>query len=324
MNTKSPKIFALSIAASLILISCQSAKGIYNEKHHSKLSQVNMKLPASTAFKPTSGNAVVDTYRLVISPKDSTCVKATSLDETKSYADTTLSPKLAKGCDYLVTVALGEKVASGSLASYYENSVKKEVRASELEASPVEISVMLSLTDAGRTAYMPESLSNNAVPNPVPAPTPTNTPLPPLAASMQGDILDSNGNEVSLESVFTTEFLVIDFSGAGCDYCVKHARQVNSDSDAQKIFSGNGKCKSITGVSKSDLNAWLSTVGKSSFVGKHSYGHSNGLNAFSRMFGLSSVSGTPTFLFVNRKGDILNQSVGVNPSFDSQVKQQCR
>lgn len=318
----------VSFASCQAPISSQSGGG-----NGSKLSTINMKLPGSNQFKPTSGNAAVNSYKLIVkADSESNCVNGTSINQVKSFSDNSLAQKLVRNCNYSITFSLGEQDSSGELKEYYSTKSPKRVLSSELESGQLNIGLQLSITEAGKAAYMPETLSAENLPTPTPNtqpenPSPSPSPqsgLEPLGGSVRGTIVSSNGSEVSIDSVFDTEFLVVDFSAPGCGYCVTHARSFNSSTSRQAIYSGKGKCRSITAMGSSQLSAWTSTIGKTTFVSKNSYGHKQGMNSFSSMFGLPSVSGTPTFIFVNRQGKILRKSVGADPAFDAYVDQQCK
>ncbi len=323
------KTFKRNIMISLVTLitlvsSCQKPKDPFNKSGSAKLSTVNVKLPSSSAFKPSQGSAKVDSYKISVTPKDSSkCQNPTTIDQTKKFSEGLISQKFTRGCDYLVKVSLGENMIGG-FSTYYENSVDKVVSSQDLEKSPVSISVQIAITDAGKNAYMPETLTADQVPvQPPVTPNPTTT-LPELGGSLNGNIVSASGQEVPLSSVFTTQYLIIDFSNPGCGYCETHAREMNQDSARQKIYSGSGKCKSITGTSSNSLSSWLQIVGKSSFVGQNSYGHKQGMDAFGAMFGFPRVDSTPTFLFVDRQGTILKKSVGSDPNFDNYIDQQCK
>ena len=279
----------------------------------SKVSDVRVQLPASSKFKPTQGSAVVNTIRVTVRPKDPSCAGATQINETRSYDNPVINQKFRRGCDYLVTLALGESTPSGSpMKVYYQNTPEKAVAASELETSPFNLALNLTLTSEGQAASMPANI--DMTPNPVP---PTVPGQQALASKLQVKVTNSSGQQVDLSSVFTSEYLLIDYSQTGCAPCMQHANEMNAPESNYPIrFSGSGKCTSMIMMEEYMMADWIKNYNKSSFVGRTTYTYtaSQGLNQFAKLFGGGNITGTPTFMLVDRKGKIVGERVGAEPS----------
>jgi thioredoxin-related protein len=142
-----------------------------------------------------------------------------------------------------------------------------------------------------------------------------------LASAINVNVTTSSGS-VKLDTIFTTQYLLLDFSQPGCGPCISHAQSVNSSSSEQARFSGSGACKILVIVAGGQLSSWQEAIGGSStFTGRNSAEYSGGLNGFSRLFGMSGVSSTPTFALVDRTGRVVGQSAGGMPG---QVSSLCR
>lgn len=342
---RSHSTIILSVIATLSIAGCRgtNATSMNGPRTGAKLSEVRVQLPAATAFKPAQGAAVVNAMRLIVKPKDAACPNATQINEIRDYSNPTLAQKFRKGCEYLVTLSLGEKNATtGSMVDYYRNSQEALVTIKDLEANPATVNLNLSLTPEGTAAGMPATIvipqpqpipqpqipqpQPQPIPQPQIPPTPQPQPqpptIPPLPQALQVKVKNSANQEVDLASVFTTEYIVVDYSQPGCGPCLSHASEMNNDSEQQQRFSGSGKCKAITVISQSQYSGWLDTSesAEGTFTRKNSYGYSS-INAFSKLFGGSSITGTPTFMLVDRTGKIVAQQVGGVPS---KVKEICK
>ncbi|MCX6117256.1 MAG: hypothetical protein NT027_06925 [Proteobacteria bacterium] len=138
------------------------------------------------------------------------------------------------------------------------------------------------------------------------------------------NVINSEGTEADFKSVFTTEYMVVVFASRGCQFCTKFVDNMNKNSDAPKIFSGTGKCKFMMALSGSSFEGWIESVGKETFVGKNSYAHKKGINAFGKIFGMPNVAATPTFILVNSKREILKKSVGESKVFADEIDAICK
>jgi hypothetical protein len=307
----------------------------------SRMTSVDMKLPKSDVFKPSSGNAVVNAFRLSVKPVDDTCEKATVIDETKSYTNNRLDYKLVKGCDYLVVLALGElaKDDSKKFTAYYQNEKELTVDKSELESSPVAIKPRLALTAAGAKSKMPASPNtgdadadrpdtdkpdkpdtdkpDSGVPDDDTPKEIPDTGIPSLADKLKVNLAKGGGKTIKFEEYFTTEYMIIDFSQVGCGPCVSHAQEISNDATFKKMTDGSGKCKSMILVSESQIGGWESVVGASTFAGKSSFGYSGGLNGFSQLFGIPRITSTPTVIMVDRQGKVVSNNARSTSSIQS-------
>jgi hypothetical protein len=306
MNTINKMIgLALAMSMSSCLQPRQpSSLGVGQGK--SKLTEIKVKLPESTLFKPTSGSAVVNAIKLTIKPKDSDCSGATKVDETRSYADNIVSQKLAKGCDYAISLAIGEKTGA-AFKAYYRNTTEKSVPKSELTGGSISVSMLLTRTSEGAAANMPESLGSAPTPTP---PTP-DKPVPPakkeLAAALKSASLKGPGSKtVGLADVFKSDYLLVDFSSLGCSYCITHAEEMNRDSAFQKMMDGSGKCTSAIVINQGQVDDWVSQFGAATFVGKSTFEFSSGVGGFGKLFG-QNITLTPTVMLFDRDGKTVVQ-----------------
>jgi hypothetical protein len=340
-------IHSLLILASIFSACQKHSAGLENpgrRASQSKMSTVNIKLPDQSAIKPTSGSNQINGYQFTVSPS-SGCTDGTIINEIKSYADTQLTSSLKNGCDYDATLALGELTSGNTITPYFSTVQPVHIAANQLTGGVISVPMTLRLTAQGQQAHFSESTPVNPVlpsPSPSVAPTPTTPPTPqngslaPLAEKLKVTVYDNTGvTEVPFEQVFSTEYLVIDFSVTGCGYCTIAANKLNSNTTRQSIYDGKGKCRAITIDHAYDVKAWARSIGTSSFVGKNSYGappkkNANGQTVMSGMshiaslFGLPSGFGTPTFIFVDRAGNILKQTEGEDREFDSYADSKCK
>jgi len=321
------QLISILLITHVALAACQKAGplslGPAGAGKSSKLTDVNMQLPSSSIFVPSNGSATVNAVRLKVEPTDPTCENATNFDETKPYSNATIATKFAKSCEYNVMLAIGE-TKNGSFTAYYQNGSGQTVSKEALATSPAKIPLSLVLTADGKTAGMPASpkasdLQDNDA---TPSDPGTTGSLPALSSALaNASLTTSSGSKVSMKEVFTTEYMIVDLAQVGCQPCVAHAQQLNSDTTFQQMTSGKGKCKSMIVVSSSTMSGWLSSFGggATSFSGKTSYGFSNS-TAFGRLFNFE-LTATPTVVVIDRSGRVLAQSVGSTPE---EVEPLCR
>lgn len=315
-----PTVFVVAAAVATITSSCRITSGVVNDSKKSggvsKVADVKVNLPSADQFKPSQGSAVVNALQLTVKPKDSNCSGATQINAAIiPYNTPTLSEKFHKGCDYILTLAIGEKSAAGVFKAYYLSS-ETAVTASALEVIPVNIAINLSLTPDGQAAGMPASLSINPPTPSNPPVTPPNNGLAALAPQIAVDLKQISGGQtktVPLASLFTTEYLVIDYSQPGCGPCMNHATLMNKPAYAER-FSGKGKCTSIVMIENPQLGAWQNIYKESTYVGSHSFSYSKGnLDSFSSLFGGNGITNTPTFMIVDRAGKLIASNEGTEP-----------
>jgi hypothetical protein len=301
----------------------------------SRLSSVQMNMPSLESLKTADGRAPVTGLRLSIRPTDpATCTKGSSIDQVLPIQGLpAIQQKIIKGCDYDLRVELGkfEDNAGGfnlqSLgAVYYSPNQSTRITAEQTRDDKIAVRVSLALTDEGRRIGLPENLP---VPSPVPEPQPEPQPQPQpqpepqpqpqpqpepqpqpsaLPSSLQVTMKGRSGN-VGLESIFTTPYLVVDFSRPGCGPCVNLARRLENDSNFQRLMSGS-KCRSVTLVPSGQLEDWVAVAGGSHTAAtSYEYAHSRFASAVG-----TTVSSTPTVIIINRTGQVVAKNVGGLPS----------
>jgi hypothetical protein len=179
--------------------------------------------------------------------------------------------------------------------------------------------------DLGTAPQLPPQPSPSPAPGPAPSPQPS-PGLLPLPQSIAGAaLIGPNSKATTLNEIFTTQYLLIDYSQLGCGYCVQHARAVNNDQKFKDMMAGQGKCKSLTVVSTSQVDSWITQFDRdlgniSTFSGKTSYGYETGATGFGRLLGVK-ITGTPTVQLIDRTGKVVVQDGRSNPQ---QVEGLCR
>ena len=307
-------------------------------KASSRLSSVQMSMPAADALATKDGQKPVTGLRLSIKPVDpAACPSGTSISQVIStLGATTVQQKVMKGCDYDLKIELGkfETAQSGFNlqtlgAVYYAPSSPTRITADQTRDDRISVRVSLALTEEGRRIGLPESLP---VPSPVPqqqpqqpatpppaqppvapppvtpAPTPTpGTQLPALPAKLNVSLTGPGGN-VALPTIFTTRYLVVDYSRPGCGPCVSLAKSLENNASFQQMMKGS-KCRALTVIPKNQLEDWNASVGgRHTAETSYEYTHSQ----FAALFN-SSVSATPTVMIVDRTGAVVDKKVGGLP-----------
>ncbi len=138
-----------------------------------------------------------------------------------------------------------------------------------------------------------------------------------LAPSLNISLGSSSGS-VKLSSIFSTKYLLIDFSQPGCGPCISHAKQFNSSYSMQNRYSGKGACKAITIVNPGSLGPWRSAVGgATTATGRSSYEY--GFSKITSLLNTSSIRSTPWFILIDRTGRVLGSSAGREPPKASEL-----
>ena len=287
---------------------------------NSRLSQIQMSLPSSDSLVTADGKKPVNALRVSIEPVDTSCPNATKLDQILPITNaSSLQQKIRKGCDYDLRVELGQ-TDSGTPSStalkviYYAPSAATRITADMTKTDKISAQVWLQLTDTGQKIGLPATLSSQQPQQPQqpeppqpPQPSPTNIP-----DKINVNLTGSSG-VVKLADVFTSDYLVVDFSRPGCPPCVSLARQLEGDTRFQEMVSGK-KCRTATILPKGQLSDWIDTLGgANTHTAKTSFEYSESHSGFARLFEFT-LKATPTFLIVDRKGAIVDQAVGSTPA----------
>lgn len=329
-----------TLLLSLLLAGCVPTSNIDSgsSKNSSKLSSVQMNMPAADTLKTKDGQKPVTGLRLSITPVDAaSCPSGTTINQVIStLGATTIQQKVLKGCDYDLKVELGkfDSAQNGFNlqtlgAVYYAPSAPTRITADQTRDDRISVRVSLALTEEGRRIGLPESLP---VPSPVPqqqpqqpatppqaqppvvpppvtpAPTPQpGTQLPALPAKLNVSLTGPGGN-VALPTIFTTKYLVVDYSRPGCGPCVSLAKSLENNAGFQQMMKGS-KCRALTVIPKNQLEDWNASVGgRHTAETSYEYTHSQ----FAALFN-SSVSATPTVMIVDRTGAVVDRKVGGLP-----------
>ena len=298
-------------------------------KSSSRLSSVQMNMPAVGSLKTTDGQTPVTGVRVSIKPTDpASCTKGSSIEQVLQIDGMpAIQQKIIKGCDYDLRVELGKFEESGNGfnlqnlgAIYYAPSQATKITADQTQEDRIAVRVSLALTDEGRRIGLPEALpvpSPSPQPEPQPEPQPTPQPAPQpqptpqpsnLPASLNVTMKGNNGN-VGLPSIFTTPYLIVDFARPGCGPCVSLAKRLDQDATFQRMMNGS-KCRFVTLVPTGQLEDWIDAAGGSHAASSsYEYTHSK----FATAVG-TSVTATPTVILIDRSGKVVDKSVGGMPS----------
>ncbi len=298
-------------------------------KSSSRLSSVQMNMPAVGSLKTADGQTPVTGVRVSIKPTDpASCTKGSSIEQVLQIDGMpAIQQKIIKGCDYDLRVELGKFEEAGNGfnlqtlgAVYYAPNQSTQITADQTRDDRIAVRISLALTDEGRRIGLPEALpvpspspQPEPQPTPQPAPQPQPTPQPQpqpsnLPASLNVTMKGRNGN-VGLASIFTTPYLVVDFSRPGCGPCVSLAKKLEQDAAFQRMMAGR-KCRSVTLVPTGQLEDWLDAAGGSHTAStSYEYTHSK----FATAVG-TSITSTPTVIILDRTGKVLAKNVGGLPS----------
>lgn len=275
------------------------------------LTAIDMKMPAITDLQGRNQDidAAIQSqmlgYRLRVTPADTSCANGTRIDQTGAF-DTTakIASSIRQGCDYLVVLELGSAVAGAPALErvFFRNDPALRVGKNDIAGRPA-LNVSLSLRDVS---------SGNPGVNTTPS-------LPGFPADKDVEVTDARGTKVMLSTVFKGEYLLLDFSQPGCGACVSMARELSEDEDFQWAFAGeNSKCSHATVVPSSQRSSWLRMFPESGRVGAHSIFPEGGFAAVAGKFG-QSIRATPTFLLIDRNGNVVDSDAGNLPGKAFQV-----
>jgi hypothetical protein len=328
----------LSFLSSSLMTSCVPS---FNERGvrrgGSTLSSVNFKVPAVESLVASDGSKPVDGLRLQVRPVDASCLEATKIDQTIAVSSlSAIQEKVRKGCAYDVTVELGkidDPARPTSLTDvFYAQREPSRVTADMTQQERIPLSLTLMLTDTGRSKGLPErpvtgdgsDFEPEPRPDPSPSPTPDLRPQPqpqpqpqrPGPSSLPARLnvsLTGTAGPVPLSEIFTKEYMVVDFSRPGCGPCVSLSRSLESDRRFKAFFAETSKCSYLTVTPPNQLSDWKDIVGANSWSAKQSYAYVGSHSGFGNLFGFS-VTGTPTFMVVDRTGRVVKNSSGGLPN----------
>jgi hypothetical protein len=261
--------------------------------------------------------ALMNAYHLTVVAKTA-CPAFANVDEVGDYMQTVqLGVSLVQGCDYDLSLELGQKSPTPGLkqlaAVYYKNNVVKAVAAAEIanKASyPAQINLVLQ--DAGRQLGLGKTPVGNTGGSTLPVQTlQPGQPTVPVVNLGQADLnLTSSTGARKLSSLFKGQYMVIDFSASWCGACTGTAEDMNADTAMHAAFSA-GKCTYATVVARDDLSLWQKKVGSSSWVSGVSYaGDSGSLMDMVAKFGINASS-VPYIVMVDNTGKVVAQGNGV-------------
>jgi thioredoxin-related protein len=144
---------------------------------------------------------------------------------------------------------------------------------------------------------------------------------PAFPAEKDSEFLDAQGNTVRLSEIFRGEYLLLDFSQPGCSACISMAEELTTDQEFMRAFALEGsKCSMATVVPQSQRSGWLSMFSATDMIGRHSVFPAGGFSEVAGKFG-ERITATPTFLLIDRSGNVVGKSAGGLPD---NARQLCR
>lgn len=265
-------------------------------------------------------------FHLVIQPVDPNCADATRVNQIADWTvSAILTASLRQGCDYTLSLGLGNKDATSTnalKATYFRNTNLHTISQADIAGkTSVTLDVRVQLQPDGQAIGLrpgqsitlpPINTLPNTLPNTGPNTGPnigTPNPGPSFPSSKDLNLTSTTGQTKMLSTLVTSDYVLIDFSASTCGPCISAARAINNSASDQKLLDGT-KCTGVTLVVNSELRAWTSAVG--GFMASHSYGISN-LSADSTKLLGSRVTATPTFVLMDRQGTIVERSEGGLP-----------
>ncbi len=314
---------AVAVCVGVATVACTpvqpGAIGVGSAGRGAGLTSIDMNMPRASDLQ--GRNQEIDGliqrrafgYRLQVVPVENNCLGATRIDQVGEFESTTrLASSIRQGCDYNVTLELGAVSGSGQVLDrvFFRNDPALRISKSEIFGKP-SYQAALVLRDLG------SNQTNNVNPNPNSneiQPQPGTPSGPALPSSKDSEVTDARGSKIMLSSLFTGQYLLLDFSAPGCGGCLSMARELANDQNFLSAFSGEaGKCSSFTIVRSSEMNAWLRIFPASGSTGSHTISTAEGFSAVAGRLG-RSISATPTFFLVDRAGNVVDSAEGELPA----------
>jgi thioredoxin-related protein len=305
------------LAATLTTLSTLSASCMPNSNSENgglsggaHLSEIKIAVSGLDTLVAKDGSKPVTGLHLTIIP-DSACTAGKPIDKVISVSNSpAIQEKIAKGCNYEAKLSLGKLSSDSSTLTdvYYETTEASKITAEQSKEDKVPLRLAPQLTAAGKAIGLPEKSGG----------TPSEPVVTPdsLPAKINVQVTSASGS-VALDKVFTTPYLLIDFSRLGCPPCVDLGKENESKSSFQSMTTG-AKCRAMTIVPAGQNSDWATAIGGES--AKTTFEYKGGHNGFASLFG-ATVSATPTVILVDRTGKVIDEATGRVPSkFESMCR----
>lgn len=289
-----------------------------------------------TGLTSSDGKSAVTGYHIALNATPSLTLASggcefAKIDFSAPIAKATAQQILISGCDYVFDLELGALAPSGdSLSTVYYSNKDASGKGQELTHETFDgkdtasVQVQLALTHDGLNAgFGRGGEGDSIVATPpvkdsvqIPTPPPTNPPggtVPGtlLRQELRINLTKTDGSTVKLEDTFDTDYLVVDFSQAGCVYCKTMAQEHDGNTTYQKRFAKPAaKCTFVTVVP--DVGAWATYIG-GGWSSQHSYKPSVSSSQLAKNFGFN-LTGTPTTIITDKTGKIIKSVVGGEPA----------
>ncbi len=290
------------------------------------LTSVDIGLPDRTQIGVPNAMTLLTGFHLVIT--DKSCQRKIVSSDILDYTNTaSVNFKLRQGCDYELTLALGQKGAAGATqlaSSFYVNNTPEQIPASRIAGQlRLNLTLYLQITPAGTAAGLPAGsnsvmdIASNQLQSFIPTQPGANfNTMPPtnpvgnqstaLAAKFNSLMVTSSASgeqTTSFAPYFKGTYLFAEFSALNCGPCISFAKQIEGDATVKQILN-SGNCSLATFVSPRDLSGWISKIGGNAAA--HSFGYQGGASGAGTAFGIS-VTSTPTTAIVDRQGQVIKQ-----------------
>ncbi len=255
-------------------------------------------------------------YHLQVTPIDLACPGATQINQVGIFEATTrLASTIRQGCDYNVTLELGSLGNGGRGLDriFFRNEPALRVNKGDI-AGRASLQAAISLKD------LASNQSLDVIPNGNPSDPGSSQPnVPAFPPEKDAEVIDASGSRVLLSSVFKGEYLLLDFSQPGCGACVSMAKELSGDEAFHQAFGvGDAKCSHATVVPASQKSSWLGIFPVSGMIGSHSIFPEGGFSVVAEKLG-RRITATPTFLLVDRAGNVIDSAAGNLPDKTYQV-----
>lgn len=304
--------YVLPVVIGMLLVSCtnSSSKSPGDKGNSSGTKSVNIAIPDKKALSTSAPQieTLMNGVMIVTEPLTPNCnPNARRTAELKDYSNAVGQASIYPNCDYNITIAFGNMDPGGSAlkAVYLQNNtpylIRKEDTANQ---STINAVIHLQIQPAGAALGL-KAPAGGTVNSGFPSQTGGSQGAATVSLGSKDIQLTGRSGPTTLSQLFKGELMVIDLSAVGCQYCVQGAQRLDSDRNMQALLNGT-KCSHVTVIDS--LSDWTQLgFGTSSFTGQNSFESSVSATSVGRQLGVN-ISGTPTYLVMDRNGNLIPTS----------------